>query len=358
MRRSASVEIDFNALKHNLSVVRQFSSNAKIVAVIKANAYGHGMLAVADYLMNSVDAFAVACIQEAEYLRSKGVQVPLIILQGFHSEDQLKQCFELNLEPVCHQHWQVDLLLQVKVSKSLSKSLKAWLKVDTGMHRLGISAGDAASVFQRLSNSNSIDSVYLMSHFANADQPEHASNSQQLLAFNEIEKALNIESSLANSAAILSMPDAVKNWVRPGIMLYGASPLSNKTAAELGLKPVMKLHSKVIAINSLNAGEAVGYGSLWSSDRDTQIAVISVGYGDGYPRHAQAGTPVLIKNEICPLVGRVSMDMITVDITDMRNPAVIGDSVELWGDTVAVDEVAKSASTIGYELLCNAGKGL
>ena len=354
MRRSASVEIDFNALKHNLSVVRQFSSNAKIVAVIKANAYGHGMLAVADYLMNSVDAFAVACLQEAEYLRGKGVQAPLVILQGFHSEDQLKKCFELDLEPVCHQHWQVDLLLHAKASKSL----KVWLKVDTGMHRLGISAEEAEIIYQRLSTSDAVTSVYLMSHFANADEPEHPSNNQQLLAFNKAEEELGTEASLANSAAILSMPEAIKDWVRPGIMLYGASPMANKSAAELGLKPVMKLHSKVIAINSLKSGESVGYGSMWASKRDCLIAVIAVGYGDGYPRHAQSGTPVLINKEICPLVGRVSMDMITVDITDMQNPAAIGDDVELWGSLLSVDMVAKSASTIGYELLCNAGRNL
>jgi len=354
MRRSASVEIDFNALKHNLSVVRQYSSNAKIVAVIKADAYGHGMLAVADYLMNSVDAFAVACLQEAEYLRNKGVQTRLVILQGFHSEDQFKKCFELNLEPVCHQHWQVDMLSQAIKQKPLN----VWLKVDTGMHRLGISSAEAASEFQRLSDSDSVNSVYLMSHFANADQPEHTSNNQQLLEFNKLEEKLGCEASLSNSAAVLSMPDAIKNWVRPGIMLYGASPIANKSAAELGLKPVMKLHSKVIAINSLKAGQPVGYGSEWASERDCLIAVIAVGYGDGYPRHAQSGTPVLINKEICPLVGRVSMDMITVDITDMRNPAAIGDDVELWGDMLSVDEVANSASTIGYELLCNAGRNL
>ena len=354
MRRSASVEIDFNALKHNLSVVRQYSSNAKIVAVIKADAYGHGMLAVADHLMNSVDAFAVACLQEAEYLRNKGVQARLVVLQGFHSEDQLKKCFELNLDPVCHQRWQTDMLSQAINQKPLN----VWLKIDTGMHRLGISAAEATSEFQRLSDSDSVNSVYLMSHFANADQPEHASNNQQLMEFNKLEKTLGCEASLSNSAAILSMPDAIKSWVRPGIMLYGASPIANKSAAELGLKPVMKLRSKVIAINPLKAGQPVGYGSEWTSERDCLIAVIAVGYGDGYPRHAQSGTPVLIKEEICPLVGRVSMDMITVDITDMRNPAAIGDDVELWGDMLSVDEVAKSASTIGYELLCNAGRNL
>lgn len=354
MQRSASVEIDFNALKHNLSVVRRYSSNAKIVAVIKANAYGHGMLAVADYLMNSVDAFAVACLQEAEYLRSKGVQAPLVVLQGFHSENQLKKCFELNLQPVCHQRWQVDMLSQAKTQKSLN----AWLKVDTGMHRLGIASSEANTAFQCLSDSESVDSVYLMSHFSNADQPEHVSNNQQLMEFNQLVEALGCEASLSNSAAILSMPDAIKSWVRPGIMLYGASPIANKSASTFGLKPVMKLHSKVIAINSLKAGQSVGYGSEWTSQRDSQIAVVAVGYGDGYPRHAQSGTPVLIKKRICPLVGRVSMDMITVDITDMEEPVVIGDDVELWGGMLSVDEVAKSASTIAYELLCNVGRNL
>jgi len=351
MRRSASVEIDFEALMHNLSVVRQYASNARIIAVIKANAYGHGMLAVADYLMNSVDAFAVACIQEAEFLRNKGVLTPIVVLQGFQSEDQLQKCFKLNLQPVCHQCWQIDLLLQ----SDSDKDLDIWLKVDTGMHRLGLPESELVSVYQQLSKSNKTNSIRLMSHFANADEPEHVLNAQQLTVFDEAEAALNIESSLANSAAIVSIPEAIKDWVRPGIMLYGASPLSTKSAEELGLRAVMKLTSKVIAVNTLKAGHAIGYGSLWSCDRDSQIAVVGIGYGDGYPRHAQSGTPVLINGTVCPLVGRVSMDMITVDITAMQNTVTIGDVVELWGDSLPVDEVAKSASTIAYELLCNAG---
>ncbi len=356
MQRTASVEINLDALTHNLSVVRSYAGNAKIMAVIKANAYGHGMLKIAQHLQDKVDALAVACVEEAVMLREAGINSRIVVLQGFHHTDHLQQCDQYKLEPVFHQIWQLELLQQ----STIAQPLKIWLKVDTGMHRLGMSADETSQAYQQLWNNSQVEKIHLMSHFANADEPENVLNQQQLKRFNTLQSSLSIESSLefslANSAAIISMPDAIKDWVRPGIMLYGASPLANISAAELGLKPVMRLSSKVIALTDVKAGEAIGYGSSWVCETDSKIAVIAIGYGDGYPRHASAGTGVCIHDQLCPLVGRVSMDMICVDISKLYLAVKIGDDAVLWAETPGVDEVAKSAGTIGYELLCHAGK--
>lgn len=351
MQRSATVEIDLDALTHNLSIVRQHAGEASVMAVIKANAYGHGMLAVAKHLEDKVEAFAVACVKEAVVLRESGINSRIVILQGFQNEDQLALCVRYQLEPVCHQNWQIEMLLQSSVSL-----VAVWQKVDTGMHRLGLSADEIRSSIQTLTASGKTDQLYLMSHFANADQQDNPLTQQQLELFNQLENELGIESTIANSAAIVSIPGAIKHWVRPGIMLYGSSPLADKTAADLNLKPVMTLNSKIIAITSVPAGEAIGYGSTWQAKQDTVIAVVSIGYGDGYPRHAKTGTPVFIHRHRCELVGRVSMDMICVDISSIVDDVKVGDPAILWGDQPGVDEVAKSASTISYEILCHAGK--
>lgn len=352
MIRSTRLEINLDALTHNLSIVRQYSSNAKVISVIKADAYGHGMLQVAKHLSSNVDALAVACVDEAKFLRSENIDADIVVLQGFHNQQQLEDCIKLGLQPVCHQKWQIDSLLE----STLDFQLTVWLKVDTGMHRLGIDTKEAKFEFERLQASSKISDVNLMSHFANADEVNNISNTRQLHDFDHCASGIKAEMSLANSAAILSMPDAIKDWVRPGIMLYGSSPFADKAAADFELQPVMKLSSKVIAINPLSAGQSIGYGSTWQCQKDSQIAVVAIGYGDGYPRHAKNGTPVLINGTRCPLVGRVSMDMITVDITDVAAPVQIGDEVTLWGEELSVDEVAKYSSTIGYELLCNIGK--
>lgn len=352
MQRSARINIDLDALTHNLSVVRQHSNNAKIIAVIKANAYGHGMLAIAKHLENKVDALAVACVSEALHLRNSGIDSAIVVLQGFHDQQQLDQCFDLNLEPVCHQAWQVDLLTQ----QSANKQLNCWLKVDSGMHRLGIHASDVVALSQKLSGSSAVNYVRLMTHFACADDSDSPLNQTQLDAFNKCRENLEFEISMANSAAILSIPESIGDWVRPGLMLYGASPFSEKAASTFSLKPVMTLTSHIIAINSLSAGESIGYGRSWTCTRDSEIAVVAIGYGDGYPRHAESGTPVIINGQRCHLVGRVSMDMITVDITDLDSRAEIGDEVVLWGEQLDISEIASYSSTIAYELLCNVGK--
>jgi len=352
MKRSARIEINLEALTHNLSVVRSYSQSAKIIAVIKANAYGHGMLSVARHLQEKVDALAVACVEEAHLLREEGIACRIVVLQGFHNQQQLEQCLLLNLEPVCHQRWQVDLLAQ----HASDTHLTVWLKIDTGMHRLGISVNDSAELQQQLQSLSIVNEVKLMTHFSNADDKTAVSNQLQLKVFNGLLETSDLEASMSNSAAILSMPDSIKDWVRPGLMLYGVSPFSDQAASDLDLRPVMLLKSHVIATKTVAAGEAIGYGSCWTSQRESQIAVVAIGYGDGYPRHAANGTPVMINGHVYSLVGRVSMDMITVDITDLDNPVAIGDDVELWGEGVDVAEVATHSGTIAYELLCNTGK--
>ncbi|MDH5517193.1 MAG: alanine racemase [Gammaproteobacteria bacterium] len=352
MQRSARLKIDFDALTHNLSIVRQYSADANIIAVIKANAYGHGMLAVARHLQSRVDALAVACIEEALVLRADGINAAIMVLQGFQNQYQLQQCLDFDLQPVCHQQWQIQLLSQADSAQRIN----CWLKIDTGMHRLGIAPEQALLAAQQLNDAPVVAQLRLMSHFANADDSASAFNQIQLDRFNQCQQALGLEASLANSAAILSMPNAIQHWVRPGIMLYGASPFGHRAAADFGLKPVMTLTSQVIAINSLSAGQALGYGSLWRSSRDSQIAVVGIGYGDGYPRHANNGTPVWLNGQRLALVGQVSMDMICVDISDCDSTVNIGDEVTLWGGPLDINEVAEAASTISYELLCHCGK--
>jgi len=352
MKRSARIDINLEALAHNLSVVRSYSQSAKIIAVIKANAYGHGMLSVARHLQGKVEGLAVACIEEAKLLREKGIDCRLVVLQGFHNEQQLQQCLVLNLEPVCHQHWQADLLAQ----HTSATRITVWLKIDTGMNRLGIAVNESAGLQKKLQSLSIVNELILMTHFANADDKTATSNQLQLNAFNGLLGGSDLEASMSNSAAILSIPESIKDWVRPGLMLYGVSPFLDQPAADLGLRPVMILKSHIIAIKTVAAGESIGYGSRWTSQRESQIAVVAIGYGDGYPRHAGNGTPVMINDQVCPLVGRVSMDMITVDVTDLENPIAIGDDVQLWGDGIDVAEVATHSSTIAYELLCNTGK--
>ncbi|MDH5424289.1 MAG: alanine racemase [Gammaproteobacteria bacterium] len=352
MKRSSRLEINLDALTHNLSVVRKHANDANIIAVIKANAYGHGMLAVARHLAGKVDALAVACVSEAHYLRDNGIDSAIVVLQGFHNLSQLDLCFQLDLQPVCHQSWQIELLKQHQSDKQLS----CWLKLDSGMHRLGVPMQDAQLYTEQLLKLAAVKKLRVMTHFASADEENALLNQQQLDAFNSYHAGLTLEASMANSAAILSLPDTIKDWVRPGLMLYGVSPFADKPASVFGLKPVMTLKSYVVAINQLPAGQAVGYGSCWSCSRDSQVAVVAIGYGDGYPRHASNGTPVLINGKRYPLVGRVSMDMITVDITATGAAIEIGDEVILWGEELDVGEVAECSTTIAYELLCNTGR--
>ena len=345
MRRSAEALIDFDALKHNFQRVKQRAPDSKVMAVIKADAYGHGMLQCAKALQHA-DGFAVANIVEAIALREAGIQQSITVFQGFQNTDQLQQMQAMDLRPVIYQVWQVEMLEQ-----HLSKNLSVWLKVNTGMNRMGVAMEHGPDLWQRLKKIKSIQQMGLSSHFANADEPGHQSNQQQMDAFSQLASSLDAQTSMANSAGLIAFPQSQGDWVRPGIMLYGSSPIKNKTAIELDLKPVMQLQTRLIAINYFKKGDAIGYGSLWSCPEGMPVGVVAIGYGDGYPRHASTGTPISVNGQLSQVLGRVSMDTLSVDLRGID--AQCGDHVELWGKTVPVDDVARSSDSIAYELLCN-----
>lgn len=351
MKRSARINIDLDALTHNLSIVSNTAPRSKIIAVIKANAYGHGMLPIARHLENKVHALAVACVDEALLLRDAGITADLVILQGFHDTQQLEQCLQFKLQPVCHQQWQLDLFKSVDSEQVID----VWLKVDTGMNRLGLPVQRAMSAWHELQKLASVNNIRIMSHFACADELQSDMNNQQLAIFRQITAQVTAEASMANSAAIMTLSDAHFDWVRPGIMLYGVSPFAEPDPL-LNLKPVMTVSSHLIAIKEIRQGDSVGYGCSWTAPQDGLIGVVAIGYGDGYPRHAANGTPVLVNNQRCAVVGRVSMDMITVDLSGLKDQAKVGDQVVLWGDGLGVEEIAQHADTIPYELLCAMGR--
>ena len=368
MSRVATAIISINALKHNLSIVRQAAPQSKILAVIKANAYGHGMLTVAAALQE-VDAFAVAHVEGAEVLRQHYENKPIVLLQGFSDEAELALLFSLRIEPVIHSMYQVDLLETFCLSKKcpVSDDFRVWLKIESSMNRLGVPSEKLEEIWSRLNKIPQLkNNIQLMSHFANADDVNNSDTQKQIELFNQVTLKFHTEKSLANSAGLMAWPSSHYQWVRPGIMLYGVSPFLNKQASDHDLKPVMTFQTTIIAINELKKSEAVGYGSNWQAEEDTQIAVISCGYGDGYPRHIANGTLVLINDQYYPIVGTVSMDMICVDIglpkkgllqkgslqNEEPHQINIGDSVTLWGDGLPVEQIASKAGTIAYELLC------
>ncbi len=346
--RRARVTLNSNALSNNLKRVREFSPGCQVMAVIKANGYGHGMLNVSTQL-DDADLFAVAMPEEAFALRASGCTKPVLVLHGFCSDEELEKFSRLNISTVVHQSCQLDLLLK----SELSKPVDVWLKVDTGMHRLGVSLEHADSYFGRLRHSANVEKVYMMSHFANADDKGNSLNNNQLESFLNVTNDIEAGCSMANSAAIMRLPKSHFEIVRPGIMLYGSSPFLDASAADLGLQAVMQFESQLIDIKQIKAGEAIGYGSIFVAEKDLTMGVVAVGYGDGYPRHAKTGTPVWLNEQRCELLGRVSMDSISIDLTGAS--ASIGDRVVLWGNELSVDEVAATSETIAYELLCNAG---
>lgn len=339
------------ALQHNLRRVRECMPGAYVMAMIKADAYGHGALVVADAL-SEADGFGVAFLQEAQALRAAGISHPVTILEGVFTPTEMAEVVRLGLATVVHQESQLHLLKAVPAATPVD----VWLKIDTGMHRLGFAPEQVLAAWRCLQALPGVRSVGLVTHFAQADEPDAQQTAQQIEVFRSLQQALQKEAglvipdSLANSAGILAWPTAQGRWVRPGIMLYGSSPFRDRSAAELDLRPVMTLRSRLIAIRELKAGEPVGYGGTWVASRDTRIGVVGIGYGDGYPRHAANGTPVLLNGVRVPLAGRVSMDMITVDLGD--TPAAIGDACVLWGEGLPADEVAAMAGTISYELFC------
>lgn len=347
MPRPIHALIDLSALEHNLCIVRKHAQSAQIIAVIKANAYGHGLLCTANAL-KSVDAFAVLELDAAVRLREAGIYQPILLLEGFFSAADLTVIDQYHLSAVIHHDEQLAML---SASKQENK-IDIFLKINTGMNRLGFTLEQAFTALETLKFHPLIGQITLMTHFACADDPSKKDEiSQQLKQFSIIREKYRLPCSLANSAAILRYPETHADWVRPGIMLYGASPLIDKTAEELNLRPVMTVSSKIIAIQHLAEKDTVGYGSQFQADRPMRIGIVACGYADGYPRHAPTGTPILVNGQRTRIVGRISMDMLTVDLTGIED-ADIGSPVILWGNGLPIEEVAKYAGTISYELFC------
>jgi alanine racemase len=349
-----NAQINLSALKHNFNCVKQHAPKSKIMSVVKADAYGHGMVQVAHALAES-DAYAVARLSEGVELRQSGISLPIVILEGVASIDEFQLASQYNLSIVFHHLSQLEVLRNVVLDTPLQF---CWLMLETGMNRLGIHEQDLAQSIDSLISSTNIDGpIRLMSHFANSDLVSDHRNKQQLAVFERVQQQYNLEGSLANSAAILSFSASHKEWVRPGIMLYGSSPFSATSAQKLDLKPVMKLVAKVVSIQHLKQDEQVGYGGSWSAGTDSDIAIIGIGYGDGYNRALSNNALVSILGTVFPVIGRVSMDMIAVDISTSALSIDVGDEVTLWGsDDLAVDSIAKSINSIAYEVLCDINK--
>jgi alanine racemase len=344
MSRPLIARIDTAALAHNLGVARAAAPRAKAFAVVKANAYGHGLTRSARAL-RAADGFAVLRVEEAAQLRSEGYTHPIILLEGFFHPDELPEIARLRLRPVIHRTDQAEILAKSK----LGQRVDVLLKLNTGMNRLGINPKRLPETLATLRGAAHIGGITLMTHFARADD-DAACVEQQLLRFQEAAQGLNLPASLANSAAILRHPQTHADWVRPGIMLYGASPFADQTGEALGLLPVMTLESKLISVQFVRKGEGVGYGARFIADRDMKIGIVACGYADGYPRHADTGTPVLVGGQLTRTLGRVSMDMLNVDLTATPT-AHVGSPVTLWGVGLPVEQVAAACGTISYELL-------
>ena len=353
MTRPSRIVIDIKALEHNFLRIKELAPNSKVMAIVKADAYGHGIVRVAKTL-NNADAFGVACLEEAEQLRQSSIKTPIVLLEGPYKPDDLPLIIKFKLDMVIHNEYQIQLLEKTKIEGSIN----TWLKIDTGMHRLGFPIEKADAILNRLLLCKNINSrPILMTHLATANEKKNNLTQQQLEAFKKISKIIDGEKTVANSAALINFPEAHFDWVRPGLMLYGVSPLTDSFGHNHGLRSVMTLESEIISIQYLSKNEPVGYGATWRCPEDMPVGIIAAGYGDGFPRHAKSGTPILVNNVRCPLIGRASMDMLTIDLRNQPN-AKIGDRVVLWGDSLPIEEVALHADTIPYELLCGVHKRL
>ncbi|MCI2283160.1 alanine racemase [Colwellia sp. MSW7] len=347
MARAATAIITLNAIKQNYLYAKSLSKPAKAIAIIKANAYGHGAIEVAKALADVADAFGVACLEEAKELRDIGIKQPILLLEGFFSTDELEYINENNLWCVIHSQFQLEALQRTK----LTKPITAWLKMDTGMHRLGFLPEKYLDAWQQLSKMSQVENIVHMSHFSSADELNSPTTKQQQALFLEAISGLPGDISLANSSAILTKAVARQQWTRPGIMLYGASPIDNETFTQT-LIPAMTFITKVISQRTITEGESVGYNALWKAKKTTQVGTVSIGYADGYPRHAANGTPVYINGKKSQILGRVSMDMMMVDLSMFDKQNCIGFDVELWGDNILANNVAKCSETIAYALFC------
>ncbi|MCL4112386.1 UNVERIFIED_CONTAM: hypothetical protein GTU68_007224 [Idotea baltica] len=361
MKRSARITIHPESLQHNLNRAKHLAPNSNLLAVIKANAYGHNSVDTAGILYEIAQGFAVACIPEAVVLRDAAIDKPLTILQGFQNDRDLRIAEQLDLRLTVHDDNQLRLLENHSAKSAYRFKLN--IKVDSGMHRLGFQPERAESIYNNLSKLSQIDpdQLIMMTHFSSADDLDNECTSNQIAVFNKACANIKAPQSIANSAGILGWQASHSDWIRPGILLYGSSPFANKTRDELDLKSAMTFEAPVISVHDLKKGDCIGYAQSWTCDKDMRVAVIGCGYADGYPRHAPSNTPVWLNGEETKLLGRVSMDMIVVDVDERNhdnykiNPVKVGDIAELWGKNVSADRVATAAETIAYEILCNAG---
>lgn len=352
MSRPAKIIIDLVAIQANCRIAQTLTTHSKTVAVVKADAYGHGAVKVAKTLEPQVEMFTVSCLDEALVLRENGLSKPILLLEGCFDKTELNNAASNKFELVVHSNVQLEQLLNA----TLETPINIWLKIDTGMHRLGILPEEVESVYAKLSTSSNVNNIVLMTHFAHADDIGGPYTNMQISRFSHCiqpivaQTSQKVELSMANSAALLAWQQTRVDWNRPGIMLYGISPFAGPVEQAKELIPAMTFESQVIAVRKISSGESVGYGCTWTAQRPSVIATIAVGYGDGYPRTAKSGTPVLINLQRAPLAGRVSMDLICVDVTDLVN-VQIGDIAQLWGKELSANEVASWADTIGYELV-------
>lgn len=347
MSRPTYMTINLAALLHNLKRVRELAPHRRVIAMVKANAYGHGIVRIAQALTGA-DALGVASLEEGMILREAGVNQPIVLMEGLFNPEEMTEAIKHNFTLVVHHLPHVEMLEKIK---EVPKPIPIWLKINTGMHRLGIPPEQTQSIYNRLMAIPVIQKpLGLMTHFAQADSLLSDATSNQIACFNQAVANLTGPKSLANSAAILAWPQAHGDFVRPGLILYGATPFADKTGLDHDLQPVMTLTSRIIAITPVKKGEKVGYGGTWTASNDMLLGIVGVGYGDGYPQFAKNGTPLLVNGRESPLVGRVSMDMLTVDLSNQPN-AQIGDPVVLWGEGLPVERVAKSSNTSAYEIL-------
>lgn len=346
MSRPTFMTIDLAALQHNLDRVHTLASGCSVIAMVKANAYGHGITRVAKALTNA-NALGVASLEEGIILREAGVTQPIVLMEGLFYSDEIAEAAKHDFTLVVHHIPHVEMLEQASGVKPFS----IWLKINTGMHRLGIEPSELNTIYQRLMQASLVKKpIGLMTHFAEADMLDSSATKKQIDIFNQVTQHLSGPRSLANSAGILAWPSAHGDWVRPGLMLYGASPFADKTGLDHGLQPVMTLASRIIAITKIEKGSKVGYGGTWTAPEDMTIGVVGVGYGDGYPQFAKNGTPVLVNGVECEVVGRVSMDMLTVDLRKQAQ-AKVGDDVILWGNGLPVERIARHCHSSAYEIL-------
>jgi len=351
----ARVRIRLGAIRHNFQTIKKMSHGARVMAVIKADAYGHGLLPVARCL-SGADCFAVARLREGADLREAGIDTPIALLGGVFSETDLGKAIDLELQLGVHTESQIEWLERLGQADAT-----IWLKIDTGMNRLGFRPPDAPNLIDRLQNCAAVGELRVMTHFANADDVQDATTASQIAQFRKIVNAFDGDISIANSAGILAWEQDLdvfaerrsngKLWVRPGLGLYGISPFADQCGADLGLRPAMRFESRLIAVKALGKGETVGYGGTWRSERDTVLGIIAAGYGDGYSRYVPAGSPVIVNDRRVKIAGLVSMDVTAVDLGPTATDQV-GDPVLLWGDELPVEEVAKYAGTIPYQLVC------